>query len=403
MKIVFRLSVGLLLSCGFLARAEDWPRWRGPDANGISKETGWSTQWPADGPKQVWKAKVGIGFASFSVSQSRVYTMGNSKDTDTVFCFDANSGAMIWQHSYPAKLDPKYYEGGPSATPTVDGDRIYTFSKRGLFNCLDATQGTVHWSKNLMEELKAEMPTWGFASSVLIEGDLALLNVGSAGAAFDKKSGKVVWSSGTEQAGYSTPVPFKAGGELAAALAIKKDVVAVRVKDGKELWRHPWKTSYDVNAADPIVSGSKVFVSSGYNHGGSVFDVSVSPPKTVWENKEMRNHFNGCVLFGGFLYGFDGDAGKSSTGLKCLDLETGAVKWAEKTGVGGLMIADGKLIVLSAKGELMVANATPEAFKPMSRAQVLSGKCWTTPILANGKIYCRNAAGDVVCLDVSGT
>jgi outer membrane protein assembly factor BamB len=241
------------------------------------------------------------------------------------------------------------------------------------------------------------MPDWGFSGSVLVEGDLCILNVGTAGTALDAKTGKVIWFSGTEKAGYTTPVPFGAGGDRAVAMAIKQDVVAVRVKDGKELWRFPWKTQYDVNSADPILAGNKVFISSGYNHGGAVFDVSSTPPKAIWENKNMRNHFNSCVLWKGHVYGVDEGQ------LRCLVLDTGEVKWSEKSvGKGSLIIADGKLIVLSEKGELMVAEATPAAFKPVSRAQVLGGKCWTTPVLSNGKIYCRNAVGDVVCVDVSG-
>lgn len=396
MKTAFRLSTALII-LAVAANADDWPRWRGPDANGISKETGWSAKWAAEGPKRLWKANVGIGFASFVVSKDRMYTMGHASDTDTVYCFDATTGAGVWKHSYASKLDPKNYEGGPSATPTVSGERVYTFSKRGVIHSLDAAKGTESWSKDLMGELKAQMPTWGFAGSVLIEGDLALVNIGSAGAGLDKKTGKVVWSSGTEESGYSTPVPFDAGGERAVILAIKQHVVAVRVKDGKELWRFPWKTQYDVNAADPIIAGNKVFVSSGYNHGSGVFDVASKPPKAVWENKNMRNHFNSCVLWQGHLYGVD------ESELRCLVFDTGEVKWSEKSvGKGSLMIADGKLVVLSEKGELMVAEATPAAFKPISRAQVLGGKCWTTPVLANGKIYCRNAAGDVICVDVSG-
>ena len=397
MKFAHRLTVISSLALTLAAHADDWYRWRGPDANGISKETGWSTQWPVEGPKQLWKAKVGIGFASFAVSQGRAYTTGNTKDTDTVFCFDARTGAQLWKYDYPAKLDAKYYEGGTSATPTVDGDRVYTFSKRGVIHCLDAAQGNLIWTKNLAEALKAKMPTWGFAGSVLIAGDLAILNIGSAGAALDKKTGTVVWSSDDEESGYSTPVPFDAGGERAVILAIKEDVVALRVKDGKELWRYPWKTEYDVNAADPVVSGAKVFISSGYKHGGALLDVSRGSPQLVWENKNMRNQFNSCVLWSGHLYGVDDNQ------LRCLAFDTGEVKWTDKiSGKGSLMLADGKLIVLSEKGELFVAEASPAGFKPRSRAQVLGGKCWTTPVLANGRIYCRNAAGDVVCVDVSG-
>ena len=395
MKIAHCLVTLGLTALAIQSRALDWPNYLGPDLNGISKETGWSAQWPANGPKQLWKTKIGMGFASFAVVNGKVYTTGNANDNDTVFCFDANTGAQIWKHSYPAPLDPNAYQGGTSATPTVDGDRVYTFSKRGIVHCLDAAKGDVIWTKNLTEELKAEIPRWGFAGSVFIVGDQAILNVGSAGAALDKKTGKVIWSSGPGASGYATPVPIAADGEKAVMLALKDTVAALTVKDGKQLWHFPWKTQYDVNAAVPILNGSKVFISSGYNHGGGVFDVSAKPVKKIWENKNMRNHVASSILWKDHLYGFDENQ------LRCVVFDTGEVKWTDKaSGKGALMMADGKLIVLSENGELLVADASPAGFKPISRVQVLSKICWAAPVLANGLLYCRNGRGDVACVDL---
>ena len=398
MKILSVAAVFALITASTTgASGADWFRWRGPDLNGISQETGWQAQWSAQGPKQLWKASVGIGFSSFSVSNGRVYTTGNSNNTDTVYCFDADSGKIVWKHSYPCPLDAKYFEGGTAATPTVDGDRVYTFSRRGHLFCLGAADGTVIWSKNLNDELGAEIPTWGFASSALVEGDMVILNAGGAGAAFDKKTGKAVWNSGKTVGGYATAVLLNTGQERAVAIFAAQSLVAVRAADGRELWRYPWKTDYDVNAADPIISADRVFISSGYNHGATVVKINGSQPEKVWENKNMRNHFNSCVLWQQYLYGAD------ESELRCLALDTGEVKWKyPQFGKGSLMLADGKIIGLSEKGELIIAEASPAAFKPISRAQVLTGKCWITPVLSNGHIYCRNAAGHVVCIDVSG-
>jgi len=397
MKTASSLATLALIAGAAHLRAADWPNYLGPEHDGISKETGWSAQWPASGPKVLWKASLGMGFASFAVANGRVFTTGNANDKDTIFCFDASTGAEVWKHSHPAPLDAKYYQGGTSATPTVDGDRVYAFSKRGLVLCLDAAKGTVLWSRNLAEELNAKFPEWLFAGSVLIDGDLAILNIGSAGAALDKKTGKTVWSSGPEAAGYSPPIPFNAGTDRAVMFTIKQDVIAVKARDGKELWRLPWKTQYDVNAAAPILNGTKLFISSGYNRGGGVFDISQNPPKKVWENKNMRNHMASSILWKDHLYGIDENQ------LRCLDFATGEVKWTDKvSGKGALTMADGKLIVLSEAGELLVADASPTGFKPISRAQVLGKTCWAAPVLANGKIYARNGAGNMVCVDVSG-
>ena len=399
MKILSALAVtGLVADVALGAGGVDWYRWRGPDLNGISKETGWQVHWPAEGPKVLWKASVGTGFACFAVNRGQVYTMGNANVTDSAFCLDARTGEVIWKYSYPCPLDPKNFEGGPCATPTVAEGCVYTFSRKGDLFCLDAAKGTVIWSKKLNEDPGLEVPAWGCSSSALIEGDLVVLNMGSAGVALDKKSGKVVWKSASSFGAYATPVPLTIGGERCLAILGRQSLVAVKAANGQQLWSYPWKTEYDVNSADPIVAGDKIFISSGYNHGGTLLRLSGPRPQKVWENKNMRNHFNTCVLWQGHLYGPD------DGGLRCLAFNTGELKWTYGGfGKGSLMMAGGKLVALSEKGELIIAEPTPAAFQPISRAKVLTGKCWTTPVLSNGHIYCRNAAGDVVCVDVSGS
>ena len=396
MKLFVAAAVLALVASGtFPASGGDWPRWRGPDLNGISPEKGWQAQWPAEGPKQLWKASVGTGFSSFSVSDGRVYTMGNIANTDWVYCLDAKTGKQVWGHSYPCQLDPKNFEGGPCATPTVADGRVYTFSRKGELFCLDAAKGTVVWSKNLNQELGLEIPTWGCASSALVEGELVVVNMGSAGVALDRKSGKVAWVSAKSVGAYATPVPLTIGSERCLAIFTRQSLVAVKAASGQQVWSYPWKTDYDVNAADPIVDGDKVFISAGYNHGGALLKMAGQAPQKVWENKNLRNHFNSCVLWQGYLYGPD------DSGLRCVSAETGELKWTYGGfGKGSLVLADGKLVGLSEKGELIIAEATSAAFKPISRAQILKGKCWTSPVLSNGHIYCRNAVGDIVCLDV---
>ena len=337
-----------------------------------------------------------------SVSDGRVYTMGNENNMDTVFCFNAETGEKIWKHSYACPLDPKYYEGGPSITPTVDGKTVFTMSRRGELFCFNTDDGKVIWSKNLARELGAEIPMWGFASSPLVENNLLILNVGSAGTALDKITGKVVWNSGKSAAGYSSAVRADFDGQRCAVLFEAKSVLAVAIKDGKKVWGHEWKTSYDVNAAEPIIVGDKVFITAGYDHGCALLQVKNGKATVLWENKNLKNHFNSSIYLDGFLYGFDGNAGPKAD-FNCVDFKTGQVKWSQdKLGAGALMAADGKLIVMTDKGELMIAEASPAAFKPISRAQVLGGRNWTAPVLSNGKIYCRNAKGDLVCLDVKG-
>lgn len=384
-------------------RADDWPRWRGPDLNGISREKNWSVHWPKEGPRQLWKQSVGVGFSSVAVADGRVFTIGNARATDTVFCFDAETGKELWKYSYPCELDAVYYEGGPGSTPTLESGRVYTLSKRGHLFCFDAATGKVLWQKNLMTELGVEKPRWGFAGSPLIEGDLLILNLGDAGTAIDKHSGKIVWTSGKTPSGYATPIPITVNAERQLAIFSAKALVAVRLSDGAPRWRHSWETRWDINAADPIVvDGRRLFVST-FDRGCALLDVGAESPRVIWQNKNIANHFNSGVLINGHVYGVHGNTDQAERDLRCLDVNTGELKWKfTGLGLGSLIAANDHLIVLSDRGELVLAPANPQGFKPIARAQVLGGKCWTPPALANGRIYCRNAAGTLVCVDVAG-
>lgn len=392
---IFALALAMIQ----IAAANDWPQWRGPERTGISAETGWTTQWPAGGPKVLWKKNVGTSCSSVAVVKDHVFTMGNDGNNDTVWCYNAANGDLVWKYTYACALDPHQFEGGSGATPTIDGDLVFTCSRAGHLNCLNATDGKPIWSKNLIKDLGGKVPTWGYAGSPVVIGKLLVIDVGASDGttmALDKKTGNVVWKSGTDGASYATAMPFKHGGK--DCLATFNAFGLVILSDaGKELARYPWKTSYDINSAAPIVSGDKIFISSGYNHGCALLQFTGTELKSIWEHKKMRNHFNSSVLWKGSIYGFD-----EST-LTCIDFASGDVKWTQGgLGKGSLMIADGRLVVQGEQGDLAIAEATPAAYKEIARAKVLSKRCWVAPVLANGHIYCKNNVGDLVCLDVSG-
>lgn len=382
--------------------AADWPAFRGPTRDGVSAEKGWKAEWSADGPPVAWKAEVGLGFSSIVVANGRAATAGHADGKDTVFCWDAASGKELWKHSYPAELGDKFYEGGTTGTPTFEGDRLYWLSRWGDLICFDAANGKVLWQTNVQKDTGAPIPTWGYTGAPLVQENLLVLNVGDAGAAVDKSTGKLVWKSAAKDCGYSTPLPITLGGKALALLANADNYVAVDVKTGAEAWRQRWVTQYNVNAANPVLADGQMFLSTGYGKGGGLFKISASGSEQVWKTKALRTQMNAAVLHGKHLYGVDGDTTEKAA-LKCLDFATGKEVWTEPGfGSGGVIVADGKLIALSAIGEIIIAPASPDGFKPSTRAQVLGPKCWTAPVLANGFVYCRNSKGQIAVLDVRG-
>jgi outer membrane protein assembly factor BamB len=397
-------TLGALLAAiggsAFFLQAEDWPCWRGPRHDGISRETNWVSQWPADGPPIAWKTKVGLGFSTFVVSGGHAVTTGHADDQDTVWCLDAETGKPIWKHSFAADLGDKFFEGGTTGTPTLDGDRVYSLNRWGEVFCFESATGKVVWTKNIATETGIRVPGWGFGGAPLVHENIVLLNVGEAGVALDKSTGALLWKSANKDAGYSTPLPFRKQGEWFAAFGSEKSYLAVNLKTGKEAWRIRWLTQYGVNATDPILDGDDVFVSTGYGKGSGRFHLGEGEPQPVWKSRTFHTQMNSAVRIGGFLYGVDGDSTERGS-LKCLDWATGEEKWAfPDIGPGSVTAAGDRLLVMNDRGELMTGPASSDGFKPTARAQVLGGKCWIVPVLANGRLYCRNARGDVVVLDL---
>lgn len=379
--------------------ASDWPCWRGQQHNGISMETTWLTQWPASGPRRVWTAQVGEGYSSVAVVGGRVFTMGSSGNHDTIYCLNAQSGQVIWRHTY-AHPERQNYGGDPgpnatSTTPTVDSGSVFALSREGLVLCLNAATGKRLWQNDLQRSTGAQLPPWGFSSSPLVAGNLVILNVCASGVALDRASGRVVWKSGTRPSGYASPVPYTTGQQRGVALFTASALAGVNPANGRVLWQHPWPTSHEVNAADPIFAGDSVFISSGYEHGCALIRVGGVRPVVVWQNRNMRNHFNSCVQVGNCLFGNDANT------LKCLDMKTGQERWSMRgMGQGGLIAANGHLIVMTERGELKIVKAIPNRLTQVASSRVMSGTCWTSPVLANGFIFVRNREGELACLDV---
>lgn len=421
-KVIVFLVVSALL-CGAIltASATEWPQWRGPNRDGVSSEIGILKEWAASGPKVLWKHPLGEGFSGISVSQGRVYTMFSKGNDEFIICLNATDGQEIWRF----RSDDNYHEGqggnGPRATPTLDGDLLFTVSAYGKLYALNAGNGEKVWSHNLQQKFGSDMPRWGFSTSPLVQGDLLLVEAGGKGeksiVAFEKKSGEVMWSSHKDKLGYSSPIAITVQGVRQIICFTGTKLVSVSPTDGTIYWQYPWKTGYDVNAATPVfIPPDKVFISSGYDKGAAVLQMRVFIShdddraaveqikenqgnvriKEIWKNRKMKNQFSSSVLHENYLYGFDNSI------LKCIEADTGEEQWKTRGfGKGAVILADGHLIILSDRGKLGLAEATPAGYIEKTSAKVLSGLCWTAPTLANGRLYLRNEE-EIVCLDMTG-
>jgi outer membrane protein assembly factor BamB len=386
------------------AASEDWPRRRGPADTGVSRETNWSSSWPVDGPPKRWQAQVGVGFSGPVIAGGKVFTQGQTGEEDAVVALDAGTGRELWRHPQPEPLNPKMYEGGPNSTPTVSGDMVLAASRTGVVRALDAGSGRLLWSVPLAEAAGRTKNDWGLSGAPLVVGDQVILNYGSGATALDRGSGRLLWTmGGGDKNSFCSPVLAESGGEPVLLLHMKKELLGVPLDGGKPRFRHSFGKGFETHCADPVITGRGIFLSSG-DDGGELLDVSGKAPRRVWKNRNLGTFTGTAVHLDGYLYGLDAAGYKrGDQSLRCIAVEDGSLKWSlPGFGQGSLIAAGDRLLVLSDQGELAVVRAMPEKSEVLARAQVMGGKCWTQPALADGRIYVRNARGDLVCLDLRG-
>ncbi|MCD6338739.1 MAG: PQQ-like beta-propeller repeat protein [Verrucomicrobia bacterium] len=378
------------------AAAEEWPQWRGPRRDGISRERLLATDWLRRPHPLLWEAEVGTGFSSIAVAEGKAVTMGNARGRDQVICFDAADGRELWRYSYRAELGPKYYEGGPGATPTIDRKRVYTISKWGQIHCLELESGRALWSVDLRKNPGVTPNEWGFAGSALVREGVVYFNAASAGIALNAADGRILWHTGPQPTGYASPVWARLGGKETLLIFAARRLVGIDPRTGRELWSYPWRTGYANNNADPIVSGSAVFITS-YDRGAALLDLSSGKPKPVYANKALQTHMAPPALIRGHLYGFSRHYARRPQ-LRCVEFASGKVAWSvDNVAAGSVLGAAEGILALYGDGVLALFRATPQRYEELARFRALEGRCWTPPALADGRLYVRNARGRVRC------
>lgn len=404
-----RLPLMLVAVSAFVpsATALDWPQWRGPDRTGVSKETGLLKSWPEGGPTRLWMFEnAGKGYSAPAITGGKYFTIGTRDDSEALFILDANTGKELRVVKIGGVLDNKWGDG-PRGTPAVDGDRVYALSGPGDLACINIADGKVIW-KVTMRSLGGSVPGWGYTESVLVDGNKVLCTPGGGKgtvAALDKLTGKVLWQSDgiKEPAHYSSIVAATINGEAQYVQRNEKSIFGLAVADGKLLWQtdFPGRTAM---IPTPIVSGSEVYVTAGYGTGCKMVRIEPGNKVTVvYENKVAKNHHGGFVKIGDYLYGH-GDPQ-----WVCQNFKTGEEVWSSRAlGKGAVGAADGMLYCLEENtGTVALVEASPTGWKevsrftlsPQTKIRSSSGKVWTHPVIANGKLYLRDQ--DLIyCYDI---
>jgi outer membrane protein assembly factor BamB len=404
------LSVLLTLTVS-TARAGDWPQWRGPDRTDISKETGLLKSWPDGGPKRVWLFEnAGHGYSGPAIANGKFFTLGTRDGSEILLVLDANTGKELWTAKIGKVLSNRWGDG-PRGTPTVDGDRVYALSGPGDLVCANVADGKIVWQVNVTD-LGGKVPGWGYCESVLVDGHQVVCTPGGsqgALAALDKMTGKLIWQSKefTDGAHYSSIMPAEINGTRQYVQLVEKNFVGIAAKDGKLLWKSDFPKGRTAVIPTPIIKGNNVYVTAGYGAGCKMVTIGANNEvTTVYENTVMKNHHGGVILIGDHLYGHsDGYA------WVCQNFITGEEVWGHRDfRKGAIAYADGKLYCLEeGSGTLVLAEASPAGWKehsrftlePQSNIRSSSGRIWTHPVIANGKLYLRDQ--DLIyCYDIKG-
>jgi len=397
-----------LLLITLTAQAADWPQFLGPTRNGVSTETNLDLAWPKEGPKILWKAKVGEGWSGPVVVSNRVVIFHRVGENEVLDCLQATNGTTLWRAEYPSTYRDDFgFESGPRATPAMDGDRVFTIGANGILHAWNLTNGANLWRMDTRQQFNSDKGFFGVACSPLVEGGAVILNIGGAGAgvvAFDQVTGKVLWQSTSEEASYSSPTAATIGGQRRVFVFARKSLLALAPSDGRLLWEFPWAPRIDasVSAATPLVIGDQVFISASYGAGAALLRVAGTKPEVVWSGDDiLSSHYSSIVQHRGFLYGFDGRQEQRAR-LRCVELQTGKVRWSEERfGAGALLVVGEKLLILTERGELLVAPASPEKFSPSARVQILGSDIRAHPALAHGRFYARDK-GLLIGVDLHG-
>jgi outer membrane protein assembly factor BamB len=383
----------------------DWAEFRGPNRDNVVHNLEFATTWNDTPPSEIWRMRVGLGLSSFTVVGDYMFTQEQRGENEVVVCYEANTGNQVWVNSNEGRFNESHGDG-PRATPTYQEGILYTQGATGLLQALDATTGESIWQRDLTEDADTKVPVWGFASSPLLYKQSVVVFAGGSGGnsviAYNKDDGEILWTAGSGTHGYTS-------GQLVTISMVPQVMfgsdVGIQSFDpvnGDLLWEHEWPVNTNPRCTQPLmIDDSTVFLGTAGGKGTRKLHVIKNDNQWIvkeqWTTRKFRPYYNDYVSFEGHLYGFDGGR------LKCIDIETGKQVWRDKKNLGGqlLLIPDMKaLLLLNAKGEVMLIEASPEKMRVLSQFKAVEGKTWNHPVIAGGKLFVRNSY-EAACYDLN--
>jgi outer membrane protein assembly factor BamB len=371
---------------------DDYPQFQGPDRNARLPKRPFATNWVASPPRERWRVPVGEGWSGFAVSGQRAISLEQAGEREVVFALDLTSGRRLWASSYPARYASPEAGNGPRSVPTLFDGKVYTVGATGIVGCWDLTTGRAGWQVDLIRELGAKVPAWGYSASPLVRQGLVWIPAGGPGrslVALDRVTGKVRFGGGDSAAAYSSPIAARLGGREQIVCLNEVGLAGHDAADGRLLWEHPIPTAPHVAA--PVVLGpDRLLVSVGYGKGTFLIGVGQEGAGrwtngVIWKSIRLKSKFANVIADGDTLYGLDDGA------LVALDLATGSLRWKEQRyGHGQLIQAGRHLIVGAENGEVALVDARPEGMAELGRFRAMQLKTWNPPALAGNLLLIRN-------------
>ena len=378
-----------------------WTQWGGPNRNFQTEAAGLKDQWPASGPKVVWKRPLGEGYSSPAVENNVLYTMYGRPREEVVLACDAGTGKTLWEHATPMTFSSDVARdmgNGPYSTPLIAGDRMFTTGVAGRLQCIEKKSGKLLWTQQLWQEYKGTRLMYGYSSSPIAYRDTVIVPVGGPGKAvmaFKQHDGSVAWSRNDFGNAYSSPLLINVDGLEQMVVLMDGAVFAVNPNNGDLQWQTPFRASYGIAVATPVWGpGNLLFVSAEYDAGSKVIHLERNGLRTkateVWESNRLRLHHGNAIRIGGTLYFSSG--GKGSVAIfTAVDAPSGKILWQDRSiGKATFVWADQKLITLDGDGNLMLVHPSPTGFKVAAKAELLTSLSWTPPTLVGTRLYIRD-------------